>query len=181
MKSSIVFAALALTLAGCSDRGPDEARATQNESTPNAEEVPATEGTGVEDPRGFIDAMYTNGLPSIADPVGPVYTDRLRDLVAEDARYAEASGGVGRLDFDYWCNCPGGGVSGVEVTEAPVPGREDRRVVTARFTTAGAPMINRFFFERIDELWYLDEVANQSDPANEPSGWTLSQILKYGW
>jgi hypothetical protein len=35
-----------------------------------------------------------------------------------------------------------------------------------------------YFWERIGGLWYIDDIAGRT--AGDPSGWTLSLILKYG-
>ena len=35
-----------------------------------------------------------------------------------------------------------------------------------------------YYWERIGGLWYIDDIAGRT--AGEPTGWTLSLILKYG-
>ena len=52
------------------------------------------------------------------------------------------------------------------------------KVVTARFRNMDVDRTIAFFRQRIGGFRHIDDIAGRT--AGEPSGWTLSLILKYG-
>lgn len=140
--------------------------------------VAAARARGVADPRAFVEGVYRTGLRNGPGQVEHSYSDRLRALFADQRR--DAGNSVGRLDFDYWSNSQDPEISNVRVTAQQVEGRADRRIVVARFANGGRPQVNRFFFERVNGRWFLDDVRNEPEAGVEASGWTLSLLLKYG-
>jgi hypothetical protein len=104
------------------------------------------------------------------------FSPRLRALFLDDEKYAD--GQVGRLDFNPFSGANDDDIKGAKVTSEDVDGAPDRKIVTARFRNMSANQTITFFWERIGGRWYIDDIAGQA--AGEPSGWTLSLILKYG-
>lgn len=173
-------AAAALLALACSGTG-GEAAASNNlaaDAQP-PRTAPAARARGVDNPRAFVEGVYRTGLRNGPGPVEHAYSERLGTLFAEERR--DAGDSVGRLDFDYWSNSQDPEVANVQVTEQAVEGRADRRIVAVRFTNGGRPQANRFYFERVNGRWLLDEVRNVPLPTdNEGEGWVLSLILRYG-
>ncbi len=169
----------ALLAAACSGTG-GEAAASNNAvlAAQPAEKAQQGPRRGVEDPRAFVESVYRTGLRDGPGPVEHAYSERLRSLFATAER--EAGEGMGRLDFDYWSNSQDPEIAGVRVTEQAVEGTDDRRIVSASFTNGGRPLTNRFFFERVNGRWFLDDVRNVPAPGEDSDGWVLSLILKYG-
>lgn len=147
-------------------------------------------GSGVGDPARFIMAAY--GLDpaspdrpapfTMLDEDKPEYTPRLRELFAIQQR-EHGVDEVGRLSMDIYTGTQDGDLNGVKVASADVEySSPPRRIVTATFTNMGRPTTMHFYFERIGERWFLDDIATPGD--GKPDGmpaWTLSLILKYGW
>jgi hypothetical protein len=116
-------------------------------------------------PVDFIAASYERLQGSGSPPAagGVIYTGRLNALFDESAD---------RLGFGFWVDGQDWLIDDVSVTGRDVWGREDRRVVEARFTNFGEPRDLRFYFDRTREgCWQIDDVAGD--------GWTLSLLLKY--
>ena len=177
-----VAALSAAIIIGCSNGGSDAAAAantTANAEQPARPRAEAGAERGVADPRAFVEQRYRTIGEGQGDPAAVAYSDRLRALFADDE--TDAQGGVGRLDFDYWSNSQDPQISNLRVTEQPVEGREDRRIVVARFNNGPGEFTNRYYFERVGGRWYLDDVSSQAQPGREDTGWTLSLLLKYGY
>lgn len=106
----------------------------------------------------------------------PVFSPRLRALFLDDETYAD--GEVGRLGFNPFSGASDDDIRGAAVASQDVDGASNRKIVTARFRNMDVDQTITFFWERIGGLWYIDDIAGRT--AGEPSGWTLSLILKYG-
>ena len=131
---------------------------------------------GVEDPLAFVAETYRAYRREPNGPDWPAfaYSDRLRALFdAYDAWTAQHQDLVGSLDFDWWTNAQDWELGPVMLTETRE--RPDRRTITARFSNAGTPVVNRFIFVRQGTRWYLDEVVNGE---RGEEGWMLSDLLR---
>ena len=180
MKSWVGAAFAALTLAACS--GEAAAAAAPVEAS--------TASGGVSDPLRFVKAAY-NLDPTSPDKPGPVgmldqdkpeYSPRLRELFAIQQR-EHGVDEVGRLDMNIFTGTQDGDVTNIKIEQADVDyAVPPRRTVTATFTILDRPTKMRFYFEKIGERWFLDDMASAGfgGPDDFP-GWTLSTILKYGW
>ena len=174
--------------AACSESGTPAAASEANASAPITGGVadPVAWVRASYDPAGraAFDAAAPAAAQAVADePAGdagysamPEFSPRLRALFADDERYAD--GEVGRLDFNPFSGASDDDIRGAAVTSEDVDGAPDRKIVTATFRNMGADQTILFFWERIGGLWYIDDIAGRT--AGEPSGWTLSLILKYG-
>ncbi len=153
-----------------------------------AEAQAATGGVG--DPLRFVKAAY--GLdPASPDKPGPVgmldqdkpeYSPRLRELFAIQQR-EHGVDEVGRLDMNIFTGTQDGDITDIKIEQADVDyAVPPRRTVTAKFTILDRPTRMRFYFEKIGERWFLDDIASAGfGPPDEFPGWTLSTVLKYGW
>ena len=180
MSSWVRAASAALALAACS--GLEAAAPAQVEAR--------TAVGGVSDPLRFVKAAY-NLDPGSPDKPGPVamldqdkpeYSPRLRELFAIQQR-EHGIDEVGRLDMNIFTGTQDGDIEGITFEQADVDySVPPRRTVTATFTILDRPTKMRFYFEKIGERWFLDDIASAGfgDPDDFP-GWTLSTILKYGW
>ena len=133
--------------------------------------------------RAAFDAATRTATGAAAAPASetgysatPEFSPRLRALFVDDETYAH--GQVGRLDFNPFSGANDDDIKGAKVTSEDVDGAPGRKVVTAKFRNMSVDQTIIFFWERIDGLWYIDDIAGRT--AGEPSGWTLSLILKYG-
>ncbi len=157
-------------------------------SCASAGESAAAPGAGVPDPVEYIRSVYAAEIAGTPERESAVQTEgrgtrhatpRLAALFEDEARYA--NGEVGRLDFDYFTGAQDQELSEVVVTGDDVPGAADRKVVVARFKNMGRPITIFFYFERITDAWYLDDVGSPGYlGADDPPAWTLSLLLKYG-
>ena len=145
---------------------------------------------GVADPLRFVRAAYDLDLasPDRPGPVGmldqdkPEYSPRLRHLFALQQR-EHGVDEVGRLNFNIFTGTQDGDVENIRIEQADVDYAVPlRRTVTATFSIFGRPTKMRFYFEKIGERWYLDDIASTGfvSPDEFPA-WTLSTVLKYGW
>lgn len=185
MRSSWIAGACALALAawGCSRSGTTggEAKAASNAAQPQQQAQPrpgpsAAAVRGVEDPRAYVAQVFADPLNDAVRERG--YSERLAGLLADEHR--DAGGEIGRLDFDPWVNAQDIDINHLRITEQPVEGRDDRKIIVARFDNAGGTTTNHFYFERVNGRWFLDDIRNTGSPNQVDSGWTLSLILKYG-
>ena len=145
---------------------------------------------GVGDPLRFVKAAY-NLDPASPDKPGPVgmldqdkpeYSPRLRELFAIQQR-EHGVDEVGRLDMNIFTGTQDGDITDIKIEQADVDyAVPPRRTVTATFTILDRPTRMRFYFEKIGERWFLDDIASAGfGPPDEFPGWTLSTVLKYGW
>ena len=126
---------------------------------------------GVADPVAFMRARYAEYLSGDvrALALDTYASARLRALLYA---FDEAAGGEEVDSLDFWVGEPGDwSLTGLGLTLAPAR-RPDRRIVTARFSNRGRPVILHFRFVRERGAWYLDEVVR---PGRR--GWTLSGRL----
>lgn len=152
------------------------------------QEVPTV--GGVVDPLRFIKAAY--GLdpaspdkpapPGMLDQDKPEYSPRLRNLFAIQQR-EHGVDEVGRLSMNIFTGTQDGDVEGIQIEQADVDyAVPPRRIVTATFTILDRPAKMHFYFEKIGERWFLDDIASAGfGPPDEFPAWTLSTVLKYGW
>ena len=132
-------------------------------------------GTRIDDPAKFITGIYANlSKNSSYNPPEDIYTPHLKSLWALEEK--EAGGEVGRIDFDFWVNAQDFEIKDVKVSDAPVEGAKDRRIVVAKFKNLKTPGEIHFYFERVNGAWLLDDVRSAVGEQ-----WTLSLVLKYGW
>ena len=176
---------LGLTAAALAVAVPLAAKA----EAPAQAQVPTATG-GVADPLRFVKAVY--GLdPASPDKPGPVemldedkpeYSPRLRELFAIQQR-EHGVDEVGRLDMNIFTGTQDGDPTGIKIVQADVDfSAPPRRIVTVTFSIFDRPTKMQFYFEKIGERWFLDDIASAGfGPPNEFEGWTLSTILKYGW
>ena len=144
----------------------------------------ATAPGGIQDPVAYVRNVYAPPAAggrhaSRADEgpysANPNFTPRLRALFLDDEHYAR--GEVGRLEFNPFTGAQDDQISQVRVSERPVDGAPDRRVVTAHFHNIDTDQTVVYFFERIGGRWHIDDILYAS-----PAGtWTLSLILRYGY
>ena len=134
---------------------------------------------GVVDPLRFVRAAY--GLDP-ASPDKPEYSPRLRNLFAIQQR-EHGVDEVGRLSMNIFTGTQDGDVEGIQIEQADVDyAVPPRRIVTATFTILDRPAKMHFYFEKIGERWFLDDIASAGfGPPDEFPAWTLSTVLKYGW
>ncbi len=135
----------------------------------------ASAATKIDDPEAFVRDVYSRYLAAEKahhnyDPPDDIYSRRLRALMDEDKR--RAKGEVGCIEFDFWINGQDSQLKNVTVTSRAVPGKDDRRIVTATFTNF-RPQQNEFEFQRVDGKWLIDEVRSLRGEK-----WVLSKILK---
>ena len=164
-------------------------------STPSAArsgETPGAESSvkgGVADPAARVREIYDPAAQAAFDGAAaeeaagdgrhsqnPLFSPRLRALFLDDEIYAD--GQVGRLDFNPFSGGNDDDVQAAEVAALDVDGAPDRRIVVARFRNMNAEQTVTYFWERIDGLWYIDDITGRT--AGEPTGWALSLGLKYG-
>lgn len=107
------------------------------------------------------------------DPPDALYTPRLLALW-QDMR-KDSGGEVGRIDVFYWTGSQDWDLKDVSIGSEFVDGREDRQMVTASFRNGGEPGRIRFYFEKADGQWRLDDVVSELGDR-----WVLSVLLKYG-
>ena len=171
-----------LLLAGCLGAG-----AAAAEQAPAEARVAAA--GGVSDPLRFVKAAYglDSSSPDGPGPVGmldedkPEYSPRLRALFRIQQR-EHGVDDVGRLDMDIYTGTQDGEITEMKVQSAEVDfASPPRRIVTATFKNMGRPSTMRFYFEKIGERWFLDDIASARDPGADVPAWTLSTVLKYGW
>lgn len=106
------------------------------------------------------------------------YSPRLRALFAEEEKYA--GGEVGRLEFDFTTGAQDDDTSDVKVSRRDTDGAA-RRAVTANFANMGKPVEVVYYFEKIGDAWFLDDVASPGYGGRDGTPpWTLSLVLKYG-
>lgn len=106
-------------------------------------------------------------------PPDALYTPRLLALWQDMRR--DAGDEVGRVDFNTWTNSQDGDLSDLSIASEIIDGREDRMIVTTRFMNLGEAQTIRFYFEKGEAGWRLDDMESAGA---EP--WTLSLLLKYG-
>jgi hypothetical protein len=145
---------------------------------------------GVSDPVRFIKAALgfdktspdKPSPPDMLDQDRPEYTPRLRELFALQ-RNEEGKDEVGRLDMNIWTGTQDDDIKSVDVTSMDVDNaKPPRRIVTAKYVNIGQPSVMYYYFEKIGDKWFLDDISTPGD--GKPDGmpaWTLSLILKYGW
>ncbi len=131
--------------------------------------------TKIDDPEAFVRQVYARYEAAEKahrdySPSDDIYTRRLKGLMDEDKR--RAKGEVGCIEFDFWINGQDSQLKNVTVTSRAVPGKDDRRIVTATFTNF-RPQQNEFEFQRVDGKWLIDEVQSLRGDK-----WVLSKILK---
>lgn len=157
------------------------------ESASNQSATPVVTG-GIADPQAWVMNKYVGGetaaAPASAAPADtpnsqkPEYSPRLRALFAEEEKYA--GGEVGRLDFDLTTGAQDDDISDVKVARRDIDGAA-RRAVTATFVNTGKPVEVVYYFEKIGDAWFLDDVASPGYGGAEGTPpWTLSLVLKYG-
>ena len=145
---------------------------------------------GISDPVRFIKAALgfdkastdRPSAPEMLDQDRPEYTPRLRALFALQ-RSEEAKDEVGRLDMNIWTGTQDDDIKTVDVTSVDVErAAPPRRVVTAKYVNMGHKTVMHYYFEKIGDKWFLDDISTPGDgtPDGMP-GWTLSLILKFGW
>ena len=157
---------------------------------PPAAETRVVAGGGVGDPLRFVKAAYgldpaspdKPGPPETLDQDKPEYSPRLRELFAIQQR-EHGVDEVGRLNFNIFTGTQDGDVEGIRIDQADVEyAVPPRRIVTATFTILDRPTKMQFYFEKIGERWFLDDIASAGFKAPEEfPAWTLSTVLKYGW
>lgn len=135
--------------------------------------------SGVEDPELTVRNLYPEP-PMLADGILPL-TPRLKDLFErDDRRVCELDTPIGRLDFDWVVNGQDFLISDVSVetveTYAGLADEPDRKVVIAKFKNFDTANELRYYWEKADDGWRLDDVASVS----ERFPWTLSLLLEYG-
>ena len=145
---------------------------------------------GVVDPLRFVRAAYgldpaspdKPGPPGMLDQDKPEYSPRLRELFAIQQR-EHGVDEVGRLSMNIFTGTQDGDVEGIQIEQADVDyAVPPRRIVTATFTILDRPAKMHFYFEKIGERWFLDDIASAGfGPPDEFPAWTLSTVLKYGW
>lgn len=190
-----VLLASALSAACSSESRPAAGEEAGSNATAQAN-VGASATGGVADPAAWVresydpagraafDAVAQQEAGAAADEAAsgarysarPEFSPRLRALFADDETYAD--GEIGRLDFNPFSGASDDDVQRADVTSQDVDGAPDRKVVIARFRNMDVDQTIIYFWERIGGLWYIDDIAGRT--AGEPSGWTLSLILKYG-
>ena len=176
--------------------GQSAASAGQGQGQAKAQPAPSSNAKspvtgGVTDPVAWVRQSYdpaTRAAFEAAPPpedapasdgrysATPEFSPRLRALFLDDETYA--GGEVGRLDFNPFTGAQDDDIKRVDVGSEAVDGAPDRKVVTAKFRNMDANQTITYFWERIGGLWYIDDIAGRT--AGEPTGWTLSLILKYG-
>ena len=134
---------------------------------------------GVEDPALTVRNLYPDP-PALADGELPL-TPRLQQLFeSDDRRVCELDTPIGRLDFDWVVNGQDFLITDVSVetveTYAGLEDEPERVVVIARFKNFDTPNELRYYWEKAEDGWRLDDVASVSDEFP----WTLSLLLKYG-
>ena len=195
----ILATAAILLLAGQSaaSAGEGQGQAGSRSAPGSSANSPLTGGAtgGVADPAAWVRASYDPATRAAFDaspppPAGtanapaddgrysarPEFSPRLRALFADDEAYA--GGEVGRLDFNPFTGAQDDDIKTALVTSEAVDGAPDRKVVTAKFRNMDASQTITYYWERIGGRWYIDDIAGRT--AGEPTGWTLSLILKYG-
>jgi hypothetical protein len=139
---------------------------------------------GTLDPVAFVRNLYAphaarGGERAAADSgpnsSSPDLTPRLRAAFLDDERYAR--GEVGRLEFNPYTGAQDEQISQVRVAARAVEGAPGRRVVTAHFRNINTDQTIVYFFERIGDRWYIDDILY----ASAQGTWTLSLILRYGY
>jgi len=138
----------------------------------------ANGATKIDDPVKFVSSVYSQmAAATVKSPYRApedIYTPRLAALFDLETR--EAGGEVGRIDFDFWSNAQDWQLSDVKVSSVPVEGAKNREIVIAKFKNFGKPQEIRFYFEKTNSGWLLDDARSLVGET-----WTLSLILKYGW
>jgi hypothetical protein len=195
MRTFLATAAMLLLASGHSAASGSESRIAANARPgPNGKVQRPVTG-GVADPAAWVSRSYDPARRAAFDAATPAagatadgpasegrysatpeFSPRLRALFLDDESYADD--GVGRLDFNPFSGANDDDIKRADVTSEEVDGAPDRRVVTARFHNMDADQTIIYFWERIGGLWYIDDIAGRT--AGEPTGWTLSLILKYG-
>jgi hypothetical protein len=152
--------------------------------------VEARAAAGVSDPLRFVKAAYDldpaspdkPGPAEMLDQDKPEYSPRLRELFAIQQREHGADE-VGRLSMNIFTGTQDGEVESIRIEQADVDfAVPPRRIVTATFSIFDRPTKMQYYFEKIGERWYLDDIASAGfGPPDEFPAWTLSTVLKYGW
>ena len=199
--TNLGLAATMLLLAACSGGSGDA----------GAGEKTAASGAGVPDPVAYIRSVYASDAgaeaataPSAAgadtadaasresrqrgarESIVELYgqkavnaTPRLTALFEDDAKYAR--GEIGRLSFNYFTGTQERQLSEVNVSGSDVDGAADRKVVVASFKNLDRPAKIHYYFEKIGDAWFIDDVASAGYlGADDPPAWVLSHVLKYG-
>ena len=184
--------AASIGVAACEprDRGNSAANnvvESAQESASNQEAAAVVTG-GVADPQAWVMNKYVGdrkvaaqtsvAADETANSQKPEYSPRLRALFAEEEKYAR--GEVGRLGFDFTTGAQDDDISDVKVTWRDIDGAP-RKAVTANFVNMGKPVEVVYYFEKIGDAWFLDDVASPGyGGADGTPPWTLSLVLKYG-
>lgn len=156
-------------------------------SASNQAAAPVVTG-GLADPQAWVMNKYVGdrkatGQSSVAadealNSQKLEYSPRLRALFAEEEKYA--GGEVGRLEFDFTTGAQDDDISDVKVTWRDTDGAA-RKAVTANFVNMGKPVEVVYYFEKIGDAWFLDDVSSPGyGGADGTPPWTLSLVLKYG-
>lgn len=184
-------AAAAIGLAAC-QQGEGAKGAGSNiagsASATGTKGAPAAVAGGIDDPQAWVLTHYVEaekargGAPDAAVDVPnsqrPEYSPRLRALFAEDEKYAD--GEVGRLEFDFTTGAQDDDIRQVKLTSRDIDGAA-RKAVTADFVNFGKPVQIVYYFEKIGDSWFLDDVASPGYGGQDGSPpWALSLVLKYG-
>ena len=175
-------AAILLALPGCED-----SKAAEGQPKPAAAEAQVKGGIG--DPVRFVLAAYDLDKTSpdrlSPEPIRysgkPEFSPRLRSYFALEEQ--DAGDEVGRVDFNIFTGTQDGTIANVKVVAKDVEqAKAPRQVIVATFTNEGVPSEIRYYFEKIGDRWFLDDISSPGD--GKPDGmppWTLSTVLKYGW
>ena len=111
----------------------------------------------------------------------PEFSPRLRSYFALEEQ--DAGDEVGRVDFNIFTGTQDGTIANVKVEAKDVEqAKAPRKIIIATFTIEGVPTEIRYYFEKIGDRWFLDDISSPGD--GKPDGmppWTLSTVLKYGW
>ncbi len=184
--------AASIGVAACESRTNNHAAAPNETESAGVREsntaaVPVVTG-GIADPQAWVMNKYVGDeqaaarTPAAADGAPnsqkAEFSPRLRALFAEEEKYA--GGEVGRLDFDFATGAQDDDISDVKVARRDTDGAA-RRAVTATFVNMGKPVEVVYYFEKIGDAWFLDDVASPGyGGADGTPPWTLSLVLKYG-
>lgn len=145
---------------------------------------PVRGGTKIDDPVTFVRGVYSKLEATKHDgeyePPQDIYTPRLAALFELDKREADEMGElVGNIWFEFWTNGNARQIRHVRVTGEFTDRGQKREIVTAQFHDSGEAKVVRFFFEKEESGWKLDDARAIKGGAFK-SGWTLSLVLKYG-
>ena len=175
-------ASVLLGLAGCGD-----SKAAEGQAKPAPAEVQAKGGIG--DPVRFVLNAY--GLDQASpdklspEPIRysgkPEFSPRLRSYFALEEQ--DAGDEVGRVDFNIFTGTQDGTIANVKVEAKDVEqAKAPRKILIATLTVEGVPTEIRYYFEKIGDRWFLDDISSPGDGKKDGMPpWTLSTVLKYGW